>query len=124
MRPVLPKNNDQQAGSKYRTDLHEDLYPQTPVYTPSVGLLTTSGASGSIVRMGRINVVSVILAAPVVISSGGYFDLPFNVSQASVFNVAAGTTAYSGVVSAGQSRVYLPNISPVGAVTISGVVVT
>lgn len=123
MRPLLPKGNDQGSQSKYRKDLHEDVYASSPEWTPSTGLLSAGSVSGSYVRMARFYSVSVVLEAPVTISSGGYFDLPFTASQTTALLVAVGGAAHSAVVNSGQSRVYLPAIGPVSRVVISGVVV-
>lgn len=122
--PILPKSEKAwtEDANGYRKAFHEDIYPKGQAWTPVTGMISAASITGSYVRSGRISVFSVVMDG-VTVSSGGYFDLPFAVSQAAVFSVSDGTTNRPGTIEAGGSRVYLTAFSA-GRVIISGVVVS
>lgn len=123
--PILPKSDRawNEDSNAYRKALHEDVYPKDQAWTPATGGVT-GDVSGAYVRMGRMWSVSVVVEAPTSASVGAYVDLPFEVSQASVFGVAVGGTMKAAIINKGESRLYLPDWPPSGRAVISGVVVT
>lgn len=122
--PLLPNSEKgwTEGANAYRKAIHEDLYPKGQEWEPTTGGVTFTSKTGSYVRSGRILIFSVVMEG-VSVSSGGYFDLPTNVTQAAVFSIADGSGMKAGIIEAGGSRVYLPTLSA-GRVIISGTVVS
>ena len=122
--PILPTKKEQgwsETASAYRQSLHEDLYPKDVTWTPN-----KSGVTGTIdasyVRMGRLCSFGISIEGPTT-STSGYLDLPFEVYQACVFNVAVEGLNKAALVNKGESRLYLPDWGATSRAVISAVVV-
>jgi hypothetical protein len=123
--PILPTKQEQgwsETASSYRQSLHESLYPKDVAWNPSVGSVTSASITGSYVPMGRFYSFAIDIQGPTT-STAGYIDLPFEVAQLSVFNVAVSGLNKPAVINKGASRLYLPDWSGAANALISGVVV-
>ena len=123
--PILPVRKEPgwtEDALAYRKSVHEDLYPIPPVWNPLAGSVTLDSISGSYVPMGRFYSFAIDIQGPTT-STAGYIDLPFEVAQLSVFNVAVSGLNKPAVINKGASRLYLPDWSGAANALISGVVV-
>lgn len=124
--PILPtkrENSWSETASTYRQSLHESLFPKDPTWIPIVGGVTSASVSGSYIPMGRYYSFAISIEGPTS-STSGYIDLPFPVSQLSVFNVAVSGLNQAATINNGESRLYLPDWTGAGRVFISGTAIS
>lgn len=124
--PILPKTDKSwnEDSNAYRKALHEDLYPKNQAWNPPKGGFTSTAVDAEYVRMARLWVFSIMITGPSVGNAGAYIDLPFEVSQYSVFSVAIGEAMTAATIDKGSSRLYLPSWASTARVIISGVAVS
>jgi hypothetical protein len=124
--PLLPKQEKywSKEANDYRVFLHNTLFPKAQVWNPSMGGVTAGSTEASYTTMGGVTVFSVAFQGPTTASVGAYIDLPFEVSQYSVFSVAVSGSMLPAVVDKGSSRLYLPSWPSSGRVIISGTAIS
>lgn len=127
--PIMPVEANIQPVEvrDWMQNTQNDLYPRIQVYTPVISGLTAhpgpiviSGGSNRII--GPIWVISAVIRGGS-IASGAYFDLPFNLTVSTIFQVrlSDGTTL-SAFCDTNTKRVSLPDWTTTGTVVINGMV--